>query len=195
MARCIWVPDDELYRRYHDEEWGVPLCDDRALFELLALEGCQAGLSWRTILHRREGYRRAFHGFVPDVVARFDLRDLDRLMQDPGVIRHRGKLAAIIRNAQAFLGLMERHGSFSDYIWSFVSGTPLVHHFTGPEEVPAQSPQSRAMADALRKQGFAFVGATTCYAFMQSAGLVMDHETSCFRYPDLCAPDGTRADR
>ena len=171
-------------RRYHDEEWGVPLHDDRALFELLLLEGAQAGLSWRTILHRREGYRTAFEGFDIARVAAYRQADRERLLADRRIIRNRAKIDAAIANAQATTNVQVDHGSLEAFLWSFVSGTPRPNAFRDVSELPAQTAESRAMSKALRSFGFSFVGPTICYAFMQSAGLVNDHVTSCFRYAD-----------
>jgi DNA-3-methyladenine glycosylase I len=171
---------------YHDTEWGVPLHDDRALFELLCLEGAQAGLSWSTILHRREGYRRAFADFEIERVARFDAADIERLVQNPEIIRNRQKIVATIVNAQRVLDVQRECRSFDAYVWSFVGGAPRRNAFRESAEIPAQTPESQAMSRdlslSLRKRGFSFVGPTICYAFMQSAGLVDDHQVSCFRY-------------
>ncbi len=182
LVRCAWAGDDPLMRRYHDEEWGVPLHDDRALFELLVLESAQAGLSWRTVLHRREGYRAAFEGFDIARVAAYGQSDRERLLADARIIRNRAKIDAAIANARATLDVQARHGSLDDFLWSFISGTPRRNSFGEVSELPAQTEESRAMSKALRSCGFSFVGPTICYAFMQSAGLVNDHVTSCFRY-------------
>ena len=171
-------------RRYHDEEWGVPLHDDRALFELLVLEGAQAGLSWRTILHRREGYRTAFEGFDIARVAAYGQADRERLLADRRIIRNRAKIDAAIANAQTTINVQVEHGSLEAFLWSFAGGTPRPNAFRDVSELPAQTAESRAMSKALRSFGFSFVGPTICYAFMQSAGLVNDHVTSCFRYAD-----------
>ncbi|HEY7466530.1 MAG TPA: DNA-3-methyladenine glycosylase I [Dehalococcoidia bacterium] len=183
--RCGWVagrPDDDLMVRYHDLEWGVPLHDDRALFELLTLEGAQAGLSWDTILKRREGYRRAFGGFDIERVAAYDDADVARLLQDAGIIRNRAKIAATIGNARAVLAL-QREVSFDAYVWSFVGGRTRLNRFQSLSEIPAQTAESQALSKDLLKRGFRFAGPTICYAFMQSAGLVNDHLAGCFRYP------------
>ena len=169
-------------QRYHDEEWGVPLHGDRALFELLVLEGAQAGLSWRTILHRREGYRAAFEGFDIARVAAYGQADRERLLADARIVRNRAKVDAAISNAQATLDIQTRHGSLDAFLWSFVDGTPRRNSFSEVSELPAQTDESREMSRALRSFGFSFAGPTICYAFMQSAGLVNDHVTSCFRY-------------
>jgi DNA-3-methyladenine glycosylase I len=179
MDRCDWVPlDDPLYVAYHDEEWGTPLRDDRALFELLNLEGAQAGLSWSTILRKREGYRRAFAGWDVEAIARFGDRDVERLLGDAGIVRHRGKIEAVIDNARATLTL---ELSLSELLWSFVGGEPRVNRWRTVTEVPAQTAESTAMSKELKRRGFRFTGPTTCYALMQSAGLVDDHTLDCFR--------------
>ena len=169
-------------QNYHDEEWGVPLHDDRALFELLILEGAQAGLSWRTVLHRREGYRVAFDGFDIPTVATYDDTDQARLRADARIIRNRAKINAAIANARATLKIQAEHGSLDTFLWSFVGGQPRRNAFRTLADIPAQTDESRAMSKALRNHGFGFVGPTICYAFMQSAGLVNDHITTCFRY-------------
>ena len=179
--RCAWCVGDPLYERYHDEEWGVPLRDDRALFELLILEGAQAGLSWRTILHKRENYRRAFAGFDPAKVARFGARERKRLLADAGIVRNRLKIDAAIGNAQAWLRLREEEGGAVDWLWSFVGGKPIVSRRRAMGDVPARTAESDALAKALKKRGFRFVGSTICYAFMQAAGLVDDHYDGCWR--------------
>lgn len=179
--RCHWCAGDELYERYHDEEWGVPLRDDRALFELLILEGAQAGLSWRTILHKRENYRRAFAGFDPAKVARFGARERARLLADAGIVRNRLKIDAAIGNAKAWLALREEEGNAVDWLWSFVGGEPIVSRRRAMGDVPARTAESDAMAKALKQRGFKFVGTTICYAFMQAAGLVDDHFDGCWR--------------
>lgn len=181
MQRCPWPGDDPLYVRYHDEEWGVPIRDDRALFEMLLLEGAQAGLSWITILRKREGYRRAFHRFDPAAMAVMSDADVERLMGDAGIVRHRQKIQAFIDNARALLELSART-SFADFIWAFVGGEPRRNAWTSLAQVPASTPESAAMSRELRRNGFRFVGPTTCYAFMQAAGLVDDHLVTCFRH-------------
>ncbi len=181
MQRCAWVPlADELYVAYHDEEWGIPERDERKLFELLNLEGAQAGLSWSTILHKREGYRRAFAGWDIEAVARFGERDVERLLRDAGIVRHRGKIEAVIGNARAMLAL---DVPLCELVWSFVGGVPLVNAFRTVAEIPAQTPASAAMSKELKRRGFRFTGPTTCYAFMQAAGLVDDHVLECFKRP------------
>jgi DNA-3-methyladenine glycosylase I len=178
-TRCAWVPaDDPLYVAYHDDEWGVPVRDDRTLFELLTLEGAQAGLSWSTILRKREGYRRAFAGWDVEVIAGFGERDVERLLGDAGIVRHRGKIESVIGNARATLAL---DGTLSELLWSFVGGEPKVNAWQTVGEIPAQTPASAAMSKELKRRGFRFTGPTTCYALMQSAGLVDDHTVDCFR--------------
>jgi DNA-3-methyladenine glycosylase I len=181
-SRCPWAA---AYPRYHDEEWGVPLHDERALFELLVLEGAQSGLSWSTILGKREGYRRAFAGFDPEAVARFGEADVERLLGDPGIVRHRLKVESAIANARALLAVREEEGSFDAFVWSFVGGAPRRNEWRTLEEVPAQTDESRALARDLKRRGFRFVGPTVCYSFMQAAGLVNDHLVSCFRHREL----------
>ncbi len=179
VNRCAWVPlADPLYVAYHDEEWGMPERDERKLFELLNLEGAQAGLSWSTILHKREGYRAAFAGWDIEAVARFGERDVERLLGDAGIVRHRGKIEAAIGNAQATLAL---DVPLAELLWSFVGGEPRVNAFRTVAELPAQTPESAAMSKELKRRGFRFTGPTTCYAFMQAAGLVDDHALDCFR--------------
>ena len=179
MNRCAWVPpDDPLYVAYHDDEWGIPVRDERALFELLNLEGAQAGLSWSTILRKRDGYRSAFAGWDIEAIARFGERDVERLLGDAGIVRHRGKIEAVIGNARATL---ELDVPLPELLWSFVDGETKVNHWTTVQEIPASTPGSTAMSKELKRRGFRFVGPTTCYAFMQSAGLVDDHTVDCFR--------------
>lgn len=179
--RCAWSGDDPLMIAYHDEEWGVPVHDDRTLFEFLILEGAQAGLSWRTILHKRESYRQAFHGFDAEKIARYGEKDTARLMADPGIVRNRLKVAAAIQNAKAFLDVRREFGSFDAYVWGFVGGKTVDHKIGALKDIPATTPESDAMSKDLRKRGFKFVGSTICYAFMQAVGMVNDHETACFR--------------
>jgi DNA-3-methyladenine glycosylase I len=182
-TRCGWVPDsDSLYVAYHDEEWGVPVRDERGLFELLTLEGAQAGLSWSTILRKREGYRRAFAGFDAEAVARFGPAEIERLLADPGIVRNRLKVESTIANARAILELRERGESLPELIWSVVDGEPRRNAWQTLAEVPAETDESRALARELKRRGFRFVGPTTCYALMQAGGLVDDHVTSCFRH-------------
>ncbi len=180
MNRCAWVPlSDPLYVAYHDEEWGVPERDERTLFELLNLEGAQAGLSWSTILHKREGYRTAFAGWDLEAIARFGERDVERLVGDAGIVRHRGKIEAVIGNARVALAL---DPPLSELLWSFVDGEPRVNEWRTIDAIPAETAESKAMAKELKRLGFRFTGPTTCYAFMQSAGLVDDHVVDCFRH-------------
>ena len=184
-ARCPWATSDPLYVPYHDEEWGVPLHDERRLFEMLVLEGAQAGLSWLTILRRREGYRRAFDRFDPQVVAGYGPPEVERLLSDAGIIRNRLKIDSAINNARAFLAVQEEFGSFDGYIWRFVDGRPTRNAWTKLEEVPAQTPVSNALSKDLRKRGFTFVGPTICYAHMQATGMVNDHLVGCFRHREV----------
>jgi len=186
--RCQWVPaSDALMCTYHDEEWGVPLHDDRRLFEFLVLESAQAGLSWRTILARREAYRRAFGGFDPEVVARFTDADVDRLVDDPSIIRNRQKIRAAIANARAFLGIVERFGSFDAWIWAFVDGRPVQNRWRTDGELPSSTPLSTRIAREMKAAGFSFLGPTTVYAHMQATGMVNDHVLGCFRYAEVAA--------
>jgi DNA-3-methyladenine glycosylase I len=184
MQRCSW-PTTELNIAYHDEEWGVPLHDDRRLFEFLILEGAQAGLSWSTILNKRENYRRAFDHFDARKVAEYDARKIKKLLADPGIVRNRLKVAAAIRNAKLFLDVQKEFGTFDAYIWSFVGGRPLQNHFRSMKQVPTRTPESDAMSKDLQGRGFKFVGSTICYAFMQAVGMVNDHLVSCFRYGEV----------
>ena len=185
-VRCHWAADGELMQAYHDTEWGVPLHNDRMLFEFLCLEGAQAGLSWRTVLHKREHYRRAYHDFELARVAAMKDRELDKLLLDPGLIRHRLKLVAVRDNAQAALQAIDEHGSLDAYLWSFVDGKPVRNAWRSRSEVPATTPISDRMSKALKKRGFRFVGSTICYAFMQATGMVNDHLVECFRH-QACA--------
>jgi DNA-3-methyladenine glycosylase I len=181
MTRCGWAREDQMIA-YHDTEWGVPLHDDRALFEFLILEGAQAGLSWSTILRKRDNYRKAFDRFDARKIARYDDAKAAALLADAGIVRNRLKIASTISNAQAFLAVQKEFGSFDAYIWSFVDGRPLRNRWRGMEEVPAKTAQSDAMSKDLAKRGFRFVGSTICYAFMQATGMVDDHLTTCFRH-------------
>ena len=184
MRRCAWVPEaDPDYVAYHDEEWGVPSRDERHLFEMLTLEGAQAGLSWSTILRKREGYRKAFAGFDPAKVARFSDEDVERLLNDPGIVRNRLKVESAVNNAQRIVEL----DSLTDYLWSFVDGEPKVNRFRKLSQIPAETAESKAMSKDLKKHGFRFVGPTVCYAFMQGCGLVNDHTVDCFRYAEVNA--------
>lgn len=179
--RCAWA-QTELMMRYHDEEWGVPVHDDRTLFEFLILEGAQAGLSWETILNKRENYRAAFDDFDAQRIALYDRRKIGQLLKNPGIVRNRLKIASAVRNAQAMLRVQQEFGSFDRYIWQFVEGRPRMNSWKTRQRVPASTPQSDAMSKALKKRGFNFVGSTICYAFMQAVGMVNDHVTQCFRY-------------
>ena len=183
-VRCAWA-DNELAVRYHDEEWGVPVHDDRTLFEFLILEGAQAGLSWNTILQKRENYHKAFDGFDPNRVARFDRRKMQQLLHDPGIVRNKLKIRSAVENAKAFLRVQEEFGSFDRYIWQFVGGKPKVNRRKSLRKVPARTTESDAMSKDLKRRGFRFVGSTICYAFMQAVGMVNDHMVDCFRYMDL----------
>jgi DNA-3-methyladenine glycosylase I len=185
-ARCEWADGgDPLLLAYHDEEWGTPSREERHLFEMLTLEGAQAGLSWQTILNKREGYRRAFKGFDPDAVARFGLQKIDRLMKDAGIVRNRAKIESTVTNARGVLHVRGDVGSFPDYLWSFVGDAPIANRWTSLSQIPAESDPSRAMSKDLKRRGFRFVGPTICYALMQAVGMVNDHTTKCFRYREL----------
>ncbi len=184
MQRCQWATT-ELSIPYHDREWGVPLHDDRALFEFLILEGAQAGLSWETILKKRDNYRKAYDNFDAAKIARYQQRKIDKLLADAGIIRNRAKIAASIGNARAFLDVQQEHGSFDAYVWQFVDGQPIQNAWQAMKEIPAQTPQSEAMSKDLKHRGFKFVGPTICYAFMQAIGMVNDHTVDCFRYAEL----------
>jgi DNA-3-methyladenine glycosylase I len=185
MKRCSWAGDDALYRAYHDAEWGVPLHDDRALFEFLILEGAQAGLSWITILKKRENYRAAFDGFDAARVARYDANQIESLLQNPGIVRNRLKVQSAVVNAQKFLEVQQEFGSFDAFVWRFVDGKPRQNAWRSMAEVPASTAESNAMSKELKKRGFKFVGSTICYAFMQATGMVNDHTTDCYRHKEL----------
>ncbi|MBI2390700.1 MAG: DNA-3-methyladenine glycosylase I [Deltaproteobacteria bacterium] len=180
-ARCPWAGEDPLNIRYHDTEWGVPVHDDRRLFELLVLEGAQAGLSWLTVLRKREAYRAAYRGFDPELVARFGARDRRRLLGDEGIVRNRAKIESSIKNANALLELAAEEGSFSKWLWSFVDGKPVKNQFRKQSDVPAQSPLAVAISKELKRRGFSFVGPTIVYAFLEAVGVVDDHLQSCFK--------------
>jgi len=185
-TRCSWAgATDPLMIAYHDEEWGVPSHDDRHFFEMLTLEGAQAGLNWRTILYKRDGYRRAFDNFDPRKVARYDARKVKSLLADPGIVRNRLKVASTIDNARAFLAVQKEFGSFDAYIWTFVGGKPIQNSWKSLSQIPAKTRESDAMSKDLKKRGFRFVGSTICYAFMQAVGMVNDHLTGCFRHADV----------
>lgn len=183
--RCDWVGNDEMYLNYHDREWGVPLHDDRLLFEFLILEGHQAGLSWITILKKRDSYRKAFDNFDAAKIARYDERKISELLWNPGIIRNRLKVEAAIKNARAFLRIQEEYRNFDQYIWQFVKGKPIVNRWKTLQEIPSSSPESQRMSKELKKSGFTFVGPTICYAFMQAVGMVNDHQADCFRYGEI----------
>lgn len=185
MQRCPWAESDPLMRKYHDREWGVPLHDDRRLFEFLILEGAQAGLSWRTILHKRESYRAAFDGFDPSIVANYSERRVARLLSNPDIVRNRLKIHAAVRNAGSCLSVRREFGTFDAYIWRFVGGKPVVNRFRSPEELPSATREAEAMSADLKARGFRFVGPTICYAFMQAVGMVNDHLAGCFRHAVL----------
>ncbi len=186
IVRCGWCGDDPLYTAYHDEEWGKPVRDDGLMFEFLILEGAQAGLSWITILRKREAYRKAFANFDPEKIARFGEKDVARLLGDAGIVRNRLKIGAAITNAQAFLKVVEERGSFSEYLWSFVDNRQVVNKWKRLDQIPATSPVSDAMSKELKRLGFKFVGSTIMYAHMQATGLVNDHLVSCFRHGVCC---------
>ncbi len=185
MKRCEWANRGELVQSYHDNEWGVAIHDDRSLFEFLILEGAQAGLSWSTVLKKREGYRNAFHNFDARKISQYTEKDVSRLLVNPEIIRNRLKIAATITNARAFLQLQKEFGSFDNYIWQFVNGKPIRNSWKKIEDIPSSTPESDAMSKDLQKRGFKFVGTTICYAFMQAVGMVNDHVVGCFRYQEL----------
>ena len=185
IKRCTWCGNDPLYVAYHDEDWGVPVHDDRMLFEMLILEGAQAGLSWLTILKKRANYRNAFHGFEAARIARYDQAEIDRLMQEAGIVRNRLKIESAIKNARVFLKIQEEYGTFADYLWQYVDGTPVINSWRQHNDLPAHTPLSDRLSKALKRRGFKFVGSTICYAFMQSIGMVNDHTTDCFRYAEI----------
>jgi DNA-3-methyladenine glycosylase I len=183
--RCPWVGTDDLYIRYHDEEWGVPVYDDRKLFEFLILEGAQAGLSWLTILKKRENYNRVFDNFDASKIVNYNSNKIEALLNDAGIVRNRLKIQSTIQNARAFLEICEHYNSFADYIWSFTDGKPLVNHWKTLQDMPAKTELSDKMSNELKKAGFNFVGSTICYAFMQAVGIVNDHTVDCFRYKEV----------
>jgi DNA-3-methyladenine glycosylase I len=182
--RCSW-PKSPLDIAYHDTEWGVPVHDDKVLFEFLTLEGAQAGLSWSTILNKRKNYRQAFDGFDAERVARFTSKRVERLVADPGIVRHRGKIESTLSNAKAFLDIQRELGSFDHYVWQFVDGRPRLNRWRTLRDIPPRTPESDALSKDLKRRGFRFVGSTICYAFMQAVGMVNDHTTDCFRYAEL----------
>jgi DNA-3-methyladenine glycosylase I len=185
LIRCAWAGENPLEQEYHDTEWGVPVHDDRLLFEFLILEGAQAGLSWSTILRKREGYRRAFDGFLPEIVASYDQRKVEELRSQQEIVRNRLKIEASIRNAKAFLQIREEFGTFDAYVWRFVQGRQIRNSWKTISEVPASTKESDAMSKDLKKRGFSFVGTTICYAFMQAVGMVNDHTVDCFRWKEI----------
>ena len=187
VNRCNWCGNDPLYVAYHDQEWGVPVYDDRTLFEFLILEGAQAGLSWSTILKKREGYRSAFDGFDAEKVARYDGIKISALLTNPGIVRNQLKIGSAVTNAQAFLKIQGEWGSFSDYLWSFVDGRPIQNARRSLAEIPAKTPLAEVLSKDLKKRGFRFVGPTIIYAHMQATGMVNDHLVTCFRYPEIVA--------
>ncbi len=182
VSRCAWAGNDLLYQKYHDEEWGVPVHDDRKLFEMLILEGAQAGLSWITILRKRENYRKAFNNFDAEKIAKYDSKKVKKLLQNEEIVRNRLKIAAAIQNAKCFLEVRKEFGSFDKYIWQFVNGKPIINKRKSLKDIPAMTKESDAMSKDLKKCGFKFVGSTICYAFMQAVGMVDDHLVDCFRY-------------
>jgi DNA-3-methyladenine glycosylase I len=183
--RCEWCRDDPLYVKYHDEEWGVPVHEDRHLFKMLTLEGAQAGLSWRTVLNKKENYNQAFHGFDYEKIADYTLLDIERLLENPGIIRNRLKIESAVKNARCILAIIDKFGSFDSFIWNYVDGMPIQNKWKCVSEIPSKTKQSDAMSKILKKYGFNFVGSTICYAFMQSVGMVNDHTTDCFRYLEI----------
>ena len=185
MKRCEWAGTDPIYIAYHDQEWGVPVYDDRRLFEMLILEGAQAGLSWITVLKKREHYREAFNDFDPQLMARYNKRKINSLLNNPGIIRNRLKINAAIKNARAYIAIQEQYGDFHKFIWQFVDGAPVVNKWKSLKQIPAKTAQSDKMSKSLQKQGFKFVGSTICYAFMQAVGMVNDHTVDCFRYGEI----------
>jgi DNA-3-methyladenine glycosylase I len=187
MSRCAWAGDDDLYRQYHDTEWGVALFDDRRLFEFLILEGAQAGLSWITVLRKRENYRAAFDDFDPARIAVYDANKIESLLQNPGIVRNRLKVQSTVINAQNFLQIQREFGSFASFIWQFVGGRPRQNCWQSLADVPSSTPESDAMSRELKRRGFKFIGTTICYAFMQATGMVNDHTEQCFRHKEVTA--------
>ncbi|MBN2601815.1 MAG: DNA-3-methyladenine glycosylase I [Candidatus Marinimicrobia bacterium] len=183
--RCAWPTNDQLMIEYHDKEWGVPVHDDRKLFEFMVLDAFQAGLSWSTILKKRENFRNAFDNFQPEIIAGYGQEKIDTLLQDAGIIRNKAKVNATVKNAKAFLAVQKEFGTFDQFIWQFVGNHPIVNKWKTMAEIPAKSPEAEAMSADLKKRGFGFVGPTICYAFMQAAGMVNDHEVGCFRYNEV----------
>lgn len=187
LQRCAWATGSELEKAYHDSEWGVPVHDDCRLFELITLEGAQAGLSWATILKKRDSYRELFDGFDVNQIARYNKRKLESLLNNPGIVRNRLKIESTISNARAFIAIQDEFASFDDYIWRFTDGKPLTNHWRKLEDIPASTETSEAMSRELKKRGFGFVGSTICYAFMQATGMVNDHTVNCFRHRECAA--------
>lgn len=185
IVRCDWAGTEPLYLAYHDNEWGLPEHDDRKLFEMLVLEGAQAGLSWSTILNKRENYRLAFDNFEPEIIAAYDDDKIEALLADPGIVRNRRKIESAVQNARAFLEIQQEFGSFDVYLWGFVGGKPIVSAWKSLSELPAKTAESEALSKDLKRRGFNFVGPTICYAFMQAIGMVNDHVVDCFRYAEL----------
>ena len=185
LKRCVWCGTDPVYVNYHDKEWGVPLYTDRKLFEMLILEGAQAGLSWITILRKRPHYRQVFDRFDPIKIASYEKRKINSLLKDPGIVRNRLKVEGTVKNARAYLELKANEGKFSDFLWQFVDGKPILNKWRRMQQVPARTSESDAMSKELKRRGFTFVGSTICYAFMQAVGMVNDHTTDCFRYREL----------
>ena len=185
MNRCKWCGNDPLYIAYHDDEWGVPVHDDRLLFELLILEGAQAGLSWLTILKKRENYKKAFHSFDYKIIANYNEEDIERLLSDPGIVRNRLKIESVIKNARGVMNIQEEFGSFDAYLWHYVDGVPRQNKWRSIAELPAKTEIAERLSKDLKKRGFNFVGPTICYAFMQAVGMVNDHTTDCFRYEEV----------
>jgi DNA-3-methyladenine glycosylase I len=192
VIRCAWCGSDPLYIRYHDKEWGVPVHDDRKLFEMLILDGMQAGLSWITVLRKREEFRKAFDGFDPVRMARYGEAKIQELLGNPAIIRNRLKIQSAIRNAQAFLEIQKEFGAFDRFLWSFVGDKPRQNHFTHSKQIPTRTLESDRMSKELKKRGFSFVGSTICYAFMQAAGMVNDHVADCFRYREVRRENGVQ---
>jgi len=193
MKRCCWAELSELMIAYHDHEWGVPVHNDRKLFEHLVLDAFQAGLSWAIILHKRKNFRKAFANFDPEKIARYTRRDIEQLLANPGIVRNKQKVAAAVTNARAFLQIQDRFGSFDAFVWQFVGGKPRHNSWKTMRQLPAKTRESDRMSEALREQGFAFAGSTICYAFMQAAGMVNDHLVSCFRHAEILALDTRRS--
>ena len=183
-SRCEWCSQDPLYIQYHDQEWGEPSYDDRHLFEMLILEGAQAGLSWLTVLKKRDNYRQAFDGFEAQKIARYSPARVEKLLLNPGIIRNRLKVNAAVINARAYLEVIDEYSSFADFIWQFVDGEPIINHWSSVQHLPVTTTQSDAMSKELKKRGFKFVGSTICYAYMQAVGMVNDHTRTCFKYPE-----------